>query len=130
MELFVVYCTLHQATETYTPIKYVIYSVCFYSAASTKELSTSYTHACTDHRIPRSPGRQSVSQLVPAWLVAVEAGVVAAEVLDPVVAVPEDAEAEEDADEEADDQDRQHVAPHMLLGELELAHGASLLVGI
>ncbi|CAD6260576.1 unnamed protein product [Miscanthus lutarioriparius] len=59
----------------------------------------------------------------------VEAGVVAAEVLDPVVAVPEDAEAEEDADDEADDQDHQQVAPHMLLGELELAHGASLRLG-
>jgi hypothetical protein len=55
--------------------------------------------------------------------VAVEAGVVAAEVLEPVVAVPEDAEAEEDADEEDDDQDHQQVAPHPLLGELELAHG-------
>jgi len=64
--------------------------------------------------------------LVPGCCVAVEAGVVAAEVLDPVVAVPEDAEAEEDADEEADHQDHQQVAPHMLLAELELAHGVSL----
>ncbi|KAG8082321.1 hypothetical protein GUJ93_ZPchr0014g46503 [Zizania palustris] len=56
----------------------------------------------------------------------VVAGVVAAEVLEPVVALAEDAEAEEDADEEDDHQDHQEGAPHSLLAELELAHGAAV----
>ncbi|CAN6268195.1 unnamed protein product [Urochloa humidicola] len=55
--------------------------------------------------------------------VAVEAGVVASEVLDAVDAVAEDAEAEEDADEQHDHQDHQQAATHPLFGELELAHG-------
>ncbi|KAL5216492.1 hypothetical protein ABZP36_007893 [Zizania latifolia] len=55
----------------------------------------------------------------------VVAGVVVAEVLEPLVAVAEDAEAEEDADQEDDHQDHQEVAPHSLLVELELAHGGA-----
>jgi hypothetical protein len=65
-----------------------------------------------------------VARSVGTCCVAVEAGVVAADLRDPVVAVPEDAEAEEDADEEDDDQDHQQVAPHPLLGAPELAHGS------
>jgi hypothetical protein len=65
-----------------------------------------------------------VARSVGTCCVAVEAGVVAADLRDPVVAVPEDAEAEEDADEEDDDQDHQQVATHPLLGASELAHGS------
>lgn len=136
MELFelVVYYTLQQKlTDRSSNLQRLLLLCCLHGGASTSLHTRLHRAALT--KIPQA-GRcraclpcGSVSQLVPGCCVAVEAGVVAAEVLDPVVAVPEDAEAEEDADEEADDQDHQQVAPHTLLGELELAHGACLRVG-
>jgi hypothetical protein len=54
--------------------------------------------------------------------VAVVAGVVAADVPDALVAVLEDADAEEDADDERDHQHHEQEAPHVLLSPGELAH--------
>ncbi|CAN6249010.1 unnamed protein product [Urochloa humidicola] len=111
------FCSLHSTHQATTESYYT--TIINYLTASGR-----FTHVLLTHAPARSLARYAwdaaAAQSVP---VAVEAGVVASEVLDAVDAVAEDAEAEEDADEQHDHQDHQQAATHPLFGELELAHG-------